>query len=126
MIVDSDVLIWYMRGNEKARSVVNSLGEFSISSMTYMEILQGLRNKEELRILRQFMRKHHIRSIPINPEITARAIFFLEEYSLSHGMRIGDAVIAATVAIYGEMLFTANSSHYKMIPNFVFKTFYPA
>ncbi len=41
MIVDTDVLIWDLRGNE--------LAPFSISVVTSMEVLQGMRNKEELR-----------------------------------------------------------------------------
>ncbi len=43
MIVDSDVLIWYMRGHAHARKVVDGLGAFRISAVTYMEeMIPGL------------------------------------------------------------------------------------
>ena len=53
MILDTDVLIWYMRGNEKARKIIDDAERFSISVMTYMELVQGMRNKEELKSLRR-------------------------------------------------------------------------
>jgi len=86
MIVDTDIIIWYMRGNLKARDLINRLGAFSISAISYMEIVQGIRNKKELRALRQFIIAHGIHCIDVDSEITARAIFLLEEYALSHGM----------------------------------------
>jgi predicted nucleic acid-binding protein len=45
MLVDTDVLVWYMRGNEKAKRVIKNLNSFSISVVTYIELVQGLRNK---------------------------------------------------------------------------------
>ncbi len=45
-LVDTDVLIWYLRGNEKAYKLIHSLNHFCISSITYMELVQGMRNKE--------------------------------------------------------------------------------
>ena len=48
MIVDTDVLIWYSRNNEKAKELLHSLRGFPISVITYMEIIQGVRNKQEL------------------------------------------------------------------------------
>ena len=55
MIVDTDVLVWYMRGNAHARRVLEGLDAFSISAVTYMEILQGVRDNAELRALKRFM-----------------------------------------------------------------------
>ena len=125
MIVDTDIIIWYMRGNLKARDLINRLGAFSISAISYMEIVLGIRNKKELRALRQFIIAHGIHCIDVDSEITARAIFLLEEYALSHGMTMGDALIAATVENCGETLYTGNSAHFKMLPGFFVKVFRP-
>ena len=125
MIVDTDVLIWHMRGNTNARRVINKLDSFSISAITYMEIVQGIRNKKELRALRQFIQSRGIHCIPLDPEVTGRAIFLLEEYALSNGMEMGDALIAATVENQGETLCTGNTAHYRMIPNLSLKIFRP-
>ncbi len=125
MIVDTDVLIWYMRGNTKARRALDKQGSFSISTITYMEIVQGVRNKKELQVLRQFIKARNIRCIPVDSDVSARGMFLLEEYALSHGMQMGDALIAATVENEGETLFAANTAHYKMIPNLSVKAFKP-
>jgi len=39
-LVDTDVFIWYLRGNEKARELFHTIN-FAISSVTYMELIQG-------------------------------------------------------------------------------------
>jgi len=31
MLVDTDVLVWYMRGNENAKQAIGNLASFSIS-----------------------------------------------------------------------------------------------
>ena len=56
MIIDTDVLIWYMRGNEKAFEIIENQHNFFISVVTYMELVQGMRNKNELNELRKALR----------------------------------------------------------------------
>jgi len=53
MLIDTDVLIWYMRGNENAYQAIENTDTFFISVITYMELIQGLRNKKELALLRK-------------------------------------------------------------------------
>ena len=38
MIIDTDVLIWYMKGNEKAYKAIEMADSFFISVVTYMEL----------------------------------------------------------------------------------------
>jgi predicted nucleic acid-binding protein len=125
MMVDSDVLIWYMRGNAHARRVLDGLGSFCISAVTYMEILQGIRDGEELRALKQFMVTRRVECVPIDRMMTDRAIYLMEKYRLSHGLRMGDALIAAAADIRGETLLTANTAHYRMMPGLVLQAFRP-
>ena len=125
MILDTDVLIWYLRGNEKAKKVVENAIPFRISAITYMEILQGMKSKDELRVFQKQMQKWDTEIIHVDREISSRAIFYLQEYSLSHSMMLGDALIAATIVQLGEILLTANDKHYKYIPNIEIKRFEP-
>jgi len=37
MLVDSDVLIWFLRGNQKAVTRLNELPKIKLSAITYME-----------------------------------------------------------------------------------------
>ena len=48
-LIDTDVLIWYLRGDENALSLLSNIQEFCISSMTYMELVQGMKDKRELK-----------------------------------------------------------------------------
>lgn len=124
-MVDSDVLIWYMRGHAHAKRVVEALDGFSISAVTYMEILQGVRDSTELRALKRFMVSRRIEFISIDHATTDRAIYLMEKYGLSHGLRMGDALIAAAADIRGETLLTANTAHYRMIPGLTLHAFRP-
>ena len=125
MIIDTDVLIWYLRGNAKAKDTVESNIPFSISVVTYMELIQGMRNKDEFRIFQKQMLRWNTNIIQIDQEISSRAMFYVQEYSLSHSMMLADALIAATVVQNGETVITANDKHYKFIPNIECKRFNP-
>ena len=125
MLIDTDVLVWYMRGNDKAKHVIKNANGFSISVVTYIELVQGLRNKEELNILRNSFKNWTVTIIYINEEISTKAMFLVEQYFLSHSMQLADALIGATSMIYGLPLLTANTKHYKIIKNIILKKFSP-
>ena len=124
-IVDTDVLIWYLRGNQKALELIDSLDRFCISSVTYMELIQGMRDKKELKLLQQTLKSWGVKIIFISEEISAKALFFMEEYFLSHSMQLADSLIAATASNYGLELITANDKHYKVVKELDIKVFRP-
>ena len=117
MILDSDVLIWFFRGNENAKKIVRMNIPFSISAVSYMELLQGALNKQELLGIKKFLEKAETKIIPMNEEITHRAMEYVESYALSDSMELADALIAATAIENDETLCTANGKHYKCLPN---------
>lgn len=96
---------------------------FSISAVSYMELLQGALNKQELLRMKKFLEKSETDIITINDEITRRAMKYVEDYSLSDSMELADALIAATVIENDETLCTANSKHYKCIPDLKMQVF---
>ena len=123
-LLDTDVLIWYLRGNQNAYDLIHSIGEFAISAVTYMELVQGMRNKDELRNLKKALKQWRVKTIYMDNEISALALFYVEEYFLSHSMQLADALIGATCATHGMTLYTANDKHYKIIKDldiFVFR-----
>jgi predicted nucleic acid-binding protein len=117
LIIDTDVLIWYLRGSARAKKEVEGRVPFSISAVTYMELIQGMKDKDELRLFRKQISGWNTDIIQIDKEISSRAMFYVQEYALSHSMMLADALIAATVVQNGERLCTANDRHYKFIPN---------
>lgn len=125
MIIDTDVLIWYLRGNEHAKRIVESALPFSISVVTYIELVQGMKNKDEFRRFQKQLQSWDIEILHIDSDISSRATFYIQEYALSHSMCLADALIAATVIQHGEILLTANDKHYKFIPNLNCKRFEP-
>jgi predicted nucleic acid-binding protein len=118
-------LIWYLRGNENARKALNANIPLKISVINYMELLQGLRDKREYRTLQKYLKDRAIEIIQINENISSRAMFYVEDYCLSHAMELGDAIVAATALESNEVLLTANEKHYSFIPNMQISKFRP-
>lgn len=56
MIIDTKVLIWYMRGNENTLQCTQQARSVSISVIRSMELVLGLRYKKELNALRRVFR----------------------------------------------------------------------
>ena len=115
MIVDTDVLIWYMRGDNNAFKTIEKLNGFYTSVITYIELVQGLRNKTELIELRKAFSQWNTKIIYINEEISAKAMFYIERHYLSHSLQLADALIASTAIANGLPLVTGNDKHYKVI-----------
>jgi len=115
MIIDTDVLIWYMRGNIKAFNVIEDKHGFFVSVVTYIELIQGMRNKSELTELRRAFREWNTKILYINEEISSKAMFYIERHYLSHSLQLADALIASTALVNGLPILTGNDKHYKMI-----------
>jgi predicted nucleic acid-binding protein len=88
-------------------------------------LVQGLRNKEELNVLRNSLKGWNAEIIYINEEISIKAMFLVEQYYLSHSIQLADALVGATAVIYGLPLLTANTKHYTIIKNIILKKFHP-
>lgn len=125
MIVDTDVLIWYLRGNEKARRAIEGLDGFSLSVITYMELVQGMRNKRELNTLRRALHAWQAKMLHVSEEISAKAMFAVEQHYLSHSMRLADALIGATAVVHGLPLLTGNDKHYRAMKDVQIQRFRP-
>jgi len=125
VLLDTDVIIWYLRGNQNAYELIHGLSAFAISAVTYMELVQGMRDKAELRQLKRTLKQWNVKTIYMSEEISALALFYVEEYFLSHSMQLADALIGATCSNYGLVLYTANDKHYKIINDLEIKVFRP-
>ena len=125
MLIDTDVLIWNLRGNTNAADLLDNAGGFTLSAVSYMELVQGVRNKADLRTLRKALQYWKASISPIDSEISTRAMFLMETYALSHNLQMADALIASTAISLGELLVTANDKHYRMIEELEIKVFRP-
>ena len=125
MIIDTDVLIWYMKGNEKAYKAIERANNFFISVVTYMELVQGMRNKKELNTLRKSIHSWNAKVLYISEEISSKAMFYVEQHFLSHSLQLADALIGATAVAYGLPIITGNDKHYKIVKDIQIAKFRP-
>ena len=125
MIIDTDVLIWYMRGNKKAFKLIEDQSGFFTSVVTYIELVQEMRNKTELIELRRAFREWNTKILYINEEISVKAMFYIERHYLSHSLQLPDAMIASTALVNGLPILTGNDKHYKMIKELEIISFKP-
>jgi len=126
MIIDTDVLIWYMRGNTKAYRVIHRQRHgFSLSVVTYIELVQGMRNKRELNEFKKALRSWKASVLPVNEAISDKAKYYIEQYYLSHSLQLADALVAGTAVIHNLPILTGNDKHYRMIPVIRLQKFSP-
>lgn len=125
MIFDTDVLIWVERGNQKAANLVNAADERLISILTFMELLQGARSQKEIGHIKDFISRFNFQVLPLTENIGHRASIYIEEYTVSQGLRVGDALIAATAMEHHLVLATGNQKHFKAIRELKLKSFIP-
>jgi len=120
VICDTDVMIDYLNSNSERHLVTKDLLEnvirtenLILSAITKMELIIGATNKPGLRSINKSIYRFTIASI--NDDITQVAIELLQDYNLSHGLALPDALIAATTIIAQFPLFTYNLKDYRFI-----------
>jgi len=78
-----------------------------------MELIVGCRNKTELKNLEKFLQRFQI--LHISDQTSERAVELLQQYFLSHGLLIPDALISATALVYNEAFITKNQRDFRFI-----------
>ena len=128
LIVDTDILIWYFRGDEAARRFLTRVPfpERTVSALTVMELLHGCRDQREAHDTAVFVSENLAAVLHPNEAISRLAIRLLEHHALRAGLRVVDALIAATALEARVALATANVRHYRAIPGLSVVTFRPA
>lgn len=116
MIFDTDVMIWAFRGNTKALDTIDATAERAISSVTYMELLQGVRNKQEMLSMKRFLSTLGFSILPVTANISSRAISIMENTALRSDLGVCDALIFATALDLGDKLLSGNAKHFKEVP----------
>lgn len=115
MLVDTDVLIWHLRGLSHATRRLDQLPNLTISAVTWLELLQGFRSKAELVAVQKSFEMRKAQRLPLTPAITDRAVALMEALTLSDGLQMGDALIAATALEHQLPLLTGNVKHFAPI-----------
>jgi predicted nucleic acid-binding protein len=125
MLFDTDVLIGAFRGDPKAARAIDDAAVRRISLVTYLELLQGARDRREIRLVKGFLSDLGFGTLPLTENIGHRASVYLEEYGLKSGLRLADALIAATAVENGLVLLSGDRSHFRPIADLEVKAFRP-
>lgn len=114
--VDSDILIWHLRGEPKAARLLRKLSrdpgaELWTGAIQRAEVVFFLRPAEEAATLSLLSR---FRTEAVTREIVDAAGVFYRRWHPSHGIDVNDAILAATAAVTGGKIYTQNVKHYPM------------
>jgi predicted nucleic acid-binding protein len=114
--IDSDILIWHLRGERKAFTLLKRLRDDTqvdlwIGAMQRAEVVFFMRPTEKpatLLFLAQF------KTAPIDQQIIDKAGEYYRKWNSRCGVDVNDAILAATVLKTGGQIYTLNIKHYPM------------
>jgi len=114
LLLDTDVLVDYLRGLQKATHYLDERTEpLFISTITVAELYAGVREGKEQRALDQFILAFEV--VPVDVEIAKKGGLYRRKYGPGHGTGLADALIAATTEIKQARLVTLNERHFPML-----------
>jgi len=125
MMFDTEILIWVQRGSGKAAKLIEEDASRSLSIQSYMELLQGARNKSDHQYVKDFICEFDFAILPLTENIGHRALIYVEEHALASNMRARDATIAATAVENNLPLVSSNVKHFKVVKELQLQAFKP-
>ena len=115
-LVDTDVLIDFLRGREQAVSFVSLESDrIILSSIVVAELYAGVwggKGDTEQSTLERFLSLFRI--VHVTAAIARLGGLYKRDYGRSHGVSLADAVVAATATLENAELKTLNVKHYPM------------
>jgi predicted nucleic acid-binding protein len=117
-LIDSTVLIDYLRGHSDALNYLDTLRATevqSIHTVVVAELIEGARNTTDLAGLATFLSTFNV--IPPNEADATASVDLLKGFRLSHGVGWPDCLIAATALRLGRSVVTTNLKHFSPLPN---------
>jgi len=116
LLCDTCVIIDFMNGRSQVlNELIASETTLFVNSIIEMELIQGARDKKELRVIESKL--NSFRLLNMQQDIFDLATEHVRNYRLSHNLALPDAVIGATAVFYQIPLFTYNRKDFKFLPN---------
>lgn len=118
LLIDTDVLIDYLRGFKKAANYLEETTDpLLLSSITLAELYAGVKGKEERDVLKNFLRLFKV--MPVDHHVAELGGNFRNDFGKSHGTGLADALIAATAVTHRANLVTLNKKHFPMVDDVI-------
>lgn len=116
MLVDTDIMIDYLRGrNEAAAFLEEHVERLHLSSISVAELYQGVRDGREREALESMLEVFLV--LDLTRDIAVQGGLLRRRYNKSHGCGLADCLIASTALSHDFELFTLNLKHYPMVKN---------
>lgn len=115
----TNILIHAFNGKQDTIDKLHQIGleQIVLSVITVMELYQGMNNKVELAQLKRKIKYYDVIEIDIN--ISKLASKLVENFKLSHGLQIPDAIIGATAITHQIPLYTYNTKDFDFVPGII-------
>ena len=114
ILLDTDVLVDFLRGHNKAVAFVNThSARIILSSIVVAELYAGVKGDAEQSALEDFVSLFRV--IPVSADIAKAGGLYKRDFSKSHGVGLADAILAATAEAEHAELKTLNRKHYPML-----------
>ncbi len=114
LLLDTDVLVEYLRGRQEAIGYLEGLtSDQYVSVISVAELFAGVRDDREERSLKQFLLA--FTALPVTEKVARLGGLYRRDYRSSHGTGLADALIAATARETGTNLVTFNRRHFPMV-----------
>jgi predicted nucleic acid-binding protein len=114
MLIDTDILIDYLRGHPSAVSFIEqNIDDLVVSAVSIAELYQGVREGHERTKLSRMISALTV--LPLTQEIAETAGLFRRDYRDSIGCGLADCMIAATASEHHLALATLNDKHFRML-----------
>jgi len=113
VLIDTDILINFLRGDEKTEEILGNLSQEHdalCSAITVGEILAGMRPQEKQKT---YLLLKSLEVIPVTFEIAEQAGIWKFQFK-SKSLELDDCLIAATCSLSADQLLTENKKHYPM------------
>jgi hypothetical protein len=113
ILVDTDILIDFLRGNKKAFAFIGEFfSQIILSPIVVAELYAGVKGTDERSALEDFL--NHLHVVPLTAEIAKLGGLYRRDFGKSHGVGLADAILAATAKAENAELKTLNVKHYPM------------
>ena len=114
LLLDTDVLVDFLRGHSEAVAFVNAhSARIILSSIVVAELYAGVRGDREQAVLEALISLFRV--VPVSGEIAKTGGLYKRDYGKSHGVGLADAILAATAESENAELKTLNTKHYPML-----------
>ncbi|MFH1244682.1 MAG: PIN domain-containing protein [bacterium] len=118
-LIDTCLLVYVTRGVEDKVRGLESLRGAVVSYVTYGELIQGVRNKQELKMVEEIVSDYTLDGGGAG--VWQMAIEILKKHHHSDGIGLVDAIIAAQAILRDLVLITENLKHFRQIEGLVVK-----